>query len=78
MFPTSEVVDSGIYSIVQHPQYTTFIIWAITGMLLIQHWIVMILSIPVITLTYFDLIRADKEVIEKFGNAYKEYMKKVP
>jgi len=75
---TTELVDTGIYSIVRHPQYVTFILWAIAGMLLFQHWIIIILGIPIIPLTYFDLIRADKDAIEKFGDDYKAYMKKVP
>ena len=75
---TTKLVDTGIYSIVRHPQYVTFILWAIAGMLLFQHWIIIILGIPIIPLTYFDLIRADKDAIEKFGDDYKAYMKKVP
>ncbi len=31
---TTQLVDTGIYSIVRHPQYVTFILWAIAGMLL--------------------------------------------
>jgi protein-S-isoprenylcysteine O-methyltransferase Ste14 len=75
---TTELVDTGIYSIVRHPQFVTFILWAIAGILLFQHWIIIILGIPVILLTYIDLIRADKDAIEKFGDDYKAYMKKVP
>jgi protein-S-isoprenylcysteine O-methyltransferase Ste14 len=75
---TTKIVDTGIYSIVRHPQYVTFILWAIAGMLLFQHWIVILLGIPVIPLTYVDLIRADKDALEKFGDDYKQYMKKVP
>jgi len=75
---TTKLVDTGIYSIVRHPQYVTFILWAIAGMLLFQHWIIIILGIPIIPLTYIDLIRADKDSIEKFGDDYKAYMKKVP
>ena len=75
---TTKLVDTGIYSIVRHPQYVTFIMWAIAGMLLFQHWIIIILGIPVITLTYIDLIKADKDAIEKFGDVYKQYMQKVP
>ena len=75
---TTKLVDTGIYSIVRHPQYVTFILWAIAGMLLFQHWIVILLGIPVIPLTYVDLIKADKDSIEKFGDDYKKYMKKVP
>jgi len=75
---TTQIVDTGIYSIVRHPQYVTFILWAIAGMLLFQHWIVILLGIPVIPLTYIDLINADKDAIEKFGDNYKSYMKRVP
>ena len=75
---TTKLVDTGIYSIVRHPQYVTFIMWAIAGMLLFQHWIVVLLGIPIFPLTYIDLITADKDAIQKFGDDYKAYMKKVP
>jgi len=75
---TTQLVDTGIYSIVRHPQYVTFIVWAIAGMLLFQHWIIVLLGIPIFPLTYTDLTKADKDAIEKFGEDYKAYMKKVP
>jgi protein-S-isoprenylcysteine O-methyltransferase Ste14 len=75
---TTKLVDSGIYSIVRHPQYITFIIWAIAGMFLFQHWIVIILGIPIMPLTCFDLLNADKDGIRKFGDDYKQYMQRVP
>ena len=75
---TTKLVDTGIYSIVRHPQYITFIMFAIAGMLLFQHWIVICLGIPVIPLTYIDLINADKDGIKKFGEVYKRYMQRVP
>jgi protein-S-isoprenylcysteine O-methyltransferase Ste14 len=77
-FHTTQLVDSGIYSIVRHPQYVTFILWAIAGMLLFQHWIIILLGIPIIPFTYIDLIKADKDAIKKFGDNYNSYMKKVP
>ncbi|MGD8506078.1 MAG: isoprenylcysteine carboxylmethyltransferase family protein [Candidatus Bathyarchaeota archaeon] len=75
---TTKLVHTGIYSIVRHPQYVTFILWAIAGMLLFQHWIVILLGIPIFPLTYIDLIRADKDAIEKFGDNYKAYIEEVP
>ena len=75
---TTQVVDTGIYSIVRHPQYMTFILWAIAGMLLFQHWIVILIGFPIIPFTYIDLIKADKDALEKFGTGYKDYMNRVP
>ena len=75
---TTKVVDTGIYSVVRHPQYVTFIMWAFSGMLLFQHWIVILLGVPIIPLTYIDLIREDKACVERFGDDYIAYMKKVP
>jgi protein-S-isoprenylcysteine O-methyltransferase Ste14 len=75
---TTQVVDTGIYSVVRHPQYVTFILWAIAGMLLFQHWVVVLLGVPIFPLTYIDLIKADKDAIEKFGDDYRAYMKRVP
>ena len=75
---TTKIVDTGIYSIVRHPQYSAFILWAIGAMLLFQNWIVIILGFPVILLTYFDMTREDKRLIQKFGKSYEEYVKKVP
>ena len=75
---TTKLVDTGIYSVVRHPQYVTFIMFAISGMLLFQHWIVILLGIPIIPFTYIDLLKADEQAIQKFGDDYKAYMKKVP
>ena len=75
---TTKLVDTGIYSIVRHPQYITFMLWSVAGMFLFQHWIVIILGIPIFPLTYIDLFNADKDAINKFGESYKQYMKRVP
>jgi protein-S-isoprenylcysteine O-methyltransferase Ste14 len=75
---TTKLVDTGIYSIVRHPQYVTFMLWAVAGMLLFQQWIIVLLGVPVFPLMYIDLIRADRDAVEKFGDEYKLYMEKVP
>jgi protein-S-isoprenylcysteine O-methyltransferase Ste14 len=75
---TTKLVDTGIYSIVRHPQYVTFMLWAIAGMMLFQHGIVVLLGVLIFPLTYIDLIRVDEEAIEKFGDDYSAYMKRVP
>jgi protein-S-isoprenylcysteine O-methyltransferase Ste14 len=75
---TTQLVSTGIYSVVRHPQYVTFMLFAIAGMLLFQHWIVVLLGIPIFLLTYIDLINADKNALKKFGDDYRAYMNMVP
>lgn len=75
---TTKLVDTGLYSIVRHPQYLTWMLWAIAGMILFQHWVVVLLGIPIIPLTYMDMIREDERMIKKFGDEYGDYMRRVP
>ena len=75
---TTKLVNTGIYAIVRHPQYITWIWWSVAGMFLFQHWVVVCLGIPIIPFTYIDLMNADKDGIKKFGEDYKRYMKMVP
>ena len=75
---TTKLVKTGIYSVVRHPQYVTFMLWAIAAILLFQHWIVILLGLPVFPLTYVDLVKADEDAIRKFGHEYEAYMNEVP
>jgi protein-S-isoprenylcysteine O-methyltransferase Ste14 len=75
---TTRLVDTGVYSIVRHPQYMTFILWGFAGMLLFQHWIIVLLGIPIIPLTYIDMVKADRDAIRKLGDENREYMLRVP
>jgi protein-S-isoprenylcysteine O-methyltransferase Ste14 len=76
---TNKIVTSGLYSIVRHVQYTGGILSIfIATPLLYPHWIFVLLGIPGILLIYLGTKREDKLLIEKFGDAYKSYIKKVP
>ena len=76
---TNSLVTSGFYSIIRHVQYTGGILSIfIATPLLYPHWIFVFLGIPGIILIYLGIKREDKLLIEKFGNEYKKYMKKVP
>lgn len=75
---TTELVDSGIYRIIRHPQFLAGILLSLAFILISQHWIVLILGIPAMIILYKDMFRADRSNVEKFGKAYENYMKKVP
>jgi len=74
---TTNLVDSGIYAIVRHPQYFAGILISFALVLMSQHWLNTVLFVPVVVGTYIDSLRADERLIEKFGDDYKSYMKRV-
>ena len=76
---TTRIVDTGIYALVRHPQYTggIYAIFA-TTLLWYPHWLFAILGIVGTIVTYFGVKEEDKKLIEKFGDDYTKYMEKVP
>jgi protein-S-isoprenylcysteine O-methyltransferase Ste14 len=75
---TTMLVEDGIYSIIRHPQYAAGILVSLALALVSQNWIVMALGAAGILLQYIDIVKADKYEVEKFGEEYTRYMKRVP
>ncbi|MEE4194111.1 MAG: isoprenylcysteine carboxylmethyltransferase family protein [Anaerolineae bacterium] len=75
---TTVLVDSGIYAIVRHPQYLAGILLNIALFLITMHWTVLVLGGIGAVITYLGTFAEEKETLEKFGEAYREYQKKVP
>lgn len=76
---TTKIVDSGIYAIARHPQGGTAWLLLNLGVLLIAwHWTSVVLGLVSMGLAYLDTYKADQYLIEKFGEAYKQYMQRVP
>ena len=75
---TTVLVDTGLYSIVRHPQYTAGLLWSFALILISQTWIVAAIGAVVIALLYVDILIADKHELEKFGDVYRRYMRSVP
>ena len=76
---TTKLVDTGVYSIVRHPQYTGGI-YAIfvTTFLIYPHWLFALLGIIGSWLTYLSTLEEDRRLIEKFGEEYQVYIDRVP
>ena len=75
---TTVLVDSGIYSIVRHPQYLAGVLINIALFMIAQHWLVAIFGIAAAVIYYFDTFGEEKKNLEKFGEDYRRYMKAVP
>jgi protein-S-isoprenylcysteine O-methyltransferase Ste14 len=76
---TTILVDTGIYAIVRHPQGgTAWLLINLGVMLIARHWSSVALGVPSMVLVYLDTLKADQYCIEKFGDAYRRYMERVP
>lgn len=75
---TQKLVDTGIYAIVRHPQYTGLFLFNVALALISQHWVVAFIGVISMGLTYISIINEEEELIQKFGNEYKQYMERVP
>ena len=76
---TTQLVDTGIYAVVRHPQYTGGV-YAIflTTFLLYPHWLFGALGVIGVAVLYMGCREEDQRMIEKFGDDYRDYMKRVP
>ena len=76
---TTRLVDTGVYAIVRHPQYTGGI-YAIflTTLLWYPHWLFGVLGVAGAAVVYMGCREEDQRMIEKFGDDYIAYMKRVP
>jgi len=76
---TTRLVDTGIYSVVRHPQYLGGILAVFLATpLFYPHWLFAVLGIPGILILYFGTIWEEKRLIQRFGDDYVSYMKRVP
>ena len=75
---TTRVVDSGLYSIVRHPQYLGYILFMATFSLLAQRMLVTCLAILAVALMYLSAAAEEGECSERLGEPYREYLRRVP
>jgi len=76
---TTRLVDTGIYAVIRHPQYTGGI-YAIflTTLLWYPHWLFGVLGAIGIIVIYMGCREEDQRLIKKFGDDYIAYMERVP
>ena len=75
---TTKLVDSGIYSIVRHPQYLAGVLMSLALTLIAQHWLVAALGAVAATTYYVSTVYEEQSSVEKFGEASRRYMERVP
>ena len=73
---TTTFVDTGIYGIVRQPMTLGMAIWAIALILVFQSVLSIILGVLAVLCFWVSARKESEYNISKFGDAYKEYMKR--
>ena len=76
MEKTTELITSGIYRYIRHPLYLSLILAGFGAMMKDPGWLQIILSLLNLVALVITARVEEKEMISKFGLAYREYMKK--
>jgi protein-S-isoprenylcysteine O-methyltransferase Ste14 len=75
---TSVLVDTGIYSVIRHPLYLGWLLMYFAIIFWSQHWLTIIIGVMGMICVYLISRQEDQRLVEKFGDDYKDYMRKVP
>jgi protein-S-isoprenylcysteine O-methyltransferase Ste14 len=75
---TSTFIDTGTYSFFRQPMTLGAAIWSIALALVFQSILAVILGLVSLFCFWMSARKESEYNIRKFGDAYKEYMKKVP
>jgi len=72
------MLDTGIFGVVRHPLYLGTALWSVALMLVFQSILSVVLGIVAIACFWMASRKEDEFNVKKFGDAYREYMKRVP
>jgi steroid 5-alpha reductase family enzyme len=76
--PTTTLIDSGVYRVVRHPLYLGSALFTVGIMLIVQSIPSTVLGLVAVFCFWMVSRGEDKFNVEKFGDAYRQYMKEVP
>jgi len=75
---TNVLIEGTIFGVIRHPLYLGLTIWGISQIFVIQSVISILLGILAIFCFWMSSKKEDEFNIKKFGDNYRDYMKKVP
>lgn len=75
---SSTLLTEGIYSKVRHPRYLGLMCEISATALLVNYLAIYLLVLATIPVLYLTVWLEERELVERFGDAYERYMRQVP
>jgi protein-S-isoprenylcysteine O-methyltransferase Ste14 len=72
------MADDKIFNYIRHPQYASFLYLGIGFSLMNGTWQSIVLPLPNVLFAFFRIIPEERDLVNRFGDSYREYMKRVP
>jgi len=72
------LIEGGIYGIVRHPMYLGALLCFLSYVFFHPHWITLLISLINGVIVYRFIRQGEKQNIETFGDAYRQYRRAVP
>jgi len=72
------LVEDGLYALVRHPEFLAHMLISSSLILMSQHLVSALVGMALIVLLSLAMVEEEKRNVEKFGDAYRDYMRRVP
>jgi protein-S-isoprenylcysteine O-methyltransferase Ste14 len=76
--PLGEPISKGIYAISRHPGYFSFFLVCVGIGIACASWVFLLCALVWIVSMHFGVVEEERILLEKYGNAYREYMNRTP
>ena len=76
--PLGEPLSTGVYAISRHPGYFGFFLGYVGIGIACASWVFLLCALVWIVSWHFGVIEEERILVEKYGDAYREYMNRTP
>jgi len=72
------ILNKGIYSRIRHPRYLGLLCEISGSAFLVNYLATYVLAVATLPLLYLTVLLEERELLQRFGSEYAEYMRQVP
>ena len=76
--PRGEPVTNGLYRYSRHPMYVTSFVFFLGVSIATASWVFLLFTIVLIAASFYFAPLEEQSCLEKYGDAYREYMNRTP